>query len=70
MSTHEAVAEVIKAVGFDAMAREYVERPELRERIITAMTRNIANDRRFGQQKAKEFARLARLANNVTGDYR
>lgn len=52
----EAVASVIHATGFHAMAREYRERPEYRSRIEAAMCRNI--NREFGAEKAKAFSRL------------
>lgn len=60
MTAHEAVAECIKAAGFDAMAREYLKGDqEKRQRVVRAMTRNIANDKRLGPDKAAHFAALA-----------
>ena len=60
MTTHEAVADVIKAAGFDTMAREYLEEPEKRPRIINAMRRNIISV--SGLSAANRFAHLARRA--------
>ena len=53
-----AVAEVIRSVGFDAMADEFVSRPEYRERIVNAMTNNIVRDGK--PDVARKFNRLAR----------
>ena len=63
MTEHEAVAQVIEAAGFNAMAREYLERPDYRQRIVTAMARNIGRDRNLGKEKARQFAVLAAKAN-------
>lgn len=63
-TTHDAVAAVIKAAGFDAMARDYLAASEERRvRIVNAMTRNIGNDRNLGPQMAVKFCRLACQAN-------
>jgi hypothetical protein len=60
---HSAVSQVIEAAGFNAMAREYLTVSEYRQRIVTAMGRNIARDRNFGKDKAREFVALAAKAN-------
>ncbi len=58
MTKADAIAAAIKATGFDRMAQDYLDRPELRDRIIQLMRRNIANDPRFGEDYARRFARL------------
>lgn len=58
--TLDAVAAVIKEAGFDTLAREYIERPNCRDRIVVAMRRNIR--REFGHQFAERFSYLARKA--------
>lgn len=59
---HQAVADAISATGFHAMARDYLDRPEMRGRIVAAMTRNIRSDRKLGADVADRFARLAAQA--------
>lgn len=60
MTLHEAVADAIRASGFDAMADEYLAKSGYRHRIISAMTRNIA--REYGAIKSRQFNQLALAA--------
>ena len=60
MTQIEAVAEVIRAAGFDAMARQYVEEPSLRPRIIPIIAGEI--ERKLGPKRAARFTALARTA--------
>lgn len=53
----DAVAGVIRAAGFDAMAEQYLSQPEVRVRVLQAMRRNIARDN--GIDAGDRFARLA-----------
>jgi len=63
MSGPQAVAEVIKATGYTAMARQYIDCPELRDRIRTAMTKIIAAN--YGKQKAMRFSILAAASRKI-----
>lgn len=51
-----AVAKVVKSLGFDAMAEEFILKPEYRVRIVLAMSRQIAKK---DQLAAANFRRLA-----------
>ncbi len=57
MTGHQAVAEVIKATGFTAMAQQYLDEPSKREAIRVAMTKIIAKE--HGKAKAARFSILA-----------
>lgn len=52
-----AVAEVIESAGWTAMAAEFRAEPAKRERIVTAMTRNISRD---SKPQGAKFAELVR----------
>lgn len=57
----EIIAEAIEAAGFTAMAEQYRESPEYRERIERSMQKNIAND--YGFEAGMKFSRMVRMAN-------
>lgn len=63
MTGPEAVAEVIKATGFTALAKQYLEEPHHRDRIRAAVTRIIAKD--YGKEKAHRFSVLAAASRMV-----
>lgn len=54
----KAAASVIKAAGYDAMARQFLDEPEKRERILTAMIRNISRD---NPEAGARFSRAVNL---------
>ena len=58
-----AIADVIDATGFHAMARDYRSKPEYRSQIERAMVRNIRNDRRAGGPEVA--AKLERMINEA-----
>ena len=53
----EAVAEVIRSVGFTTMAQEFMDRPDDRQRIVSCMVRNIARDGKVAE--SRKFNQLA-----------
>jgi hypothetical protein len=53
----EAVAEVIRSVGFTTMAQEFMDRPDDRQRIVSCMVRNIARDGKVAE--SRRFNQLA-----------
>ena len=53
----ESVAAVIYATGFETMAKEFLTRPDDRERIVAAMVRNIARDGKLSE--SRRFRQLA-----------
>lgn len=57
MSAIEAIAEVVRSLGFDTLAREFMERPEYRARIATIAQRQIA---KIDPAKAQRFGLLCR----------
>jgi hypothetical protein len=52
-----AVAEVIRSTGFTTFAQEFLDRPAERERIVSAMVRNIARDGKVAE--SRKFNQLA-----------
>lgn len=57
-----AVAECIKAAGFDGMARQFVEEPTKRAAILTDGWLRREITRRIGPEKTAKFYALAFLA--------
>jgi len=47
----ERTADLFDAAGWEAMARDFRNRPEMRERIAEAMIRNITRDNREAGEK-------------------
>jgi hypothetical protein len=62
MTRIEAIADCIRAAGFDGMADQYQNEPSMRQRVLADcwLWRTIV--RRLGEKKAAEFYALAMMA--------